>query len=83
MNLMPILRTNSHSVYQVPEGARTVLGELACLGTCLVRVLAGFMAKPVEIEPSIVVLLTMSSTGAPIINLDGEIQGHYTLVWNQ
>jgi hypothetical protein len=59
------------------------LGKLVCPGARLARVLAGLMARRIEIEPSIVVLLTMSSTGAPINNLDGEIQGHYTLVWNE
>jgi hypothetical protein len=46
--------------------------ELACLGAFLARVLAGLMAKRVEIEPPIVVLLTMWCAGAPIMKLNGK-----------
>ncbi len=48
--------------------------DLSCaiLGAFLARVLAGLMAKRVEIEPPIVVLLTIWCAGAPIMKLNGK-----------
>ena len=60
----------SRCVEKVPKC--WILGELACLGAVLARVLAGLMARRVEIEPPIVVLLTVWRAGAAIMKLNGQ-----------
>ena len=46
--------------------------RLACLGTFGAGLLAGLIARRVEIEPPIVVLLTVWRAGAPIMKSNGK-----------